>query len=36
MKSCGKGKPSEFIVYKDDNNVHGRTMSECIPFGRCK
>ena len=36
MESCGKEKPSKFTCYKDGKNVYGRTMSKCIPFGRCK
>lgn len=36
MESCGKEKPSKSTFYKDGKNVYGRTMSKCIPFGRCK
>ena len=33
MSDYDPEKPSTFITYLDKNNLHGWTMSECLPYG---
>ena len=36
MKCYNSSKESKFIVYLDANNLYGWTMSQYLPYGRCK